>query len=106
MQTIHNRNAKVFKALCDETRLRILEMLLDGEKCACKLLEEIDIKQPSLSYQMKILVESRIVESRQEGKWVHYKISERGSIEAINLLRELTTKTISGEKENCCKQQR
>lgn len=91
METLYGEHAKVFKALCDDKRLRILELLRGGEKCACVLLEQLDLGQSGLSYHMKILVESGIVESRQEGKWTHYKISENGSASAITLLKELTT---------------
>lgn len=91
METIYEKQAKVFKAFCDEKRLRILEMLREGEKCACKLLENLDIVQSSLSYHMKILVDSGIVESRQDGKWTHYKISENGCRHAMELLKTLTT---------------
>jgi len=91
METVYEAHAKVFKALCDDKRLRILELLRGGEKCACVLLEQLDLGQSGLSYHMKILVESNIVESRQEGKWTHYKISETGSISALTLLKELTT---------------
>lgn len=72
MERTHEKNAKVFKAFCDEKRLAILELLRSGEKCACVLIEQMDIGQSSLSYHMKILCESGIVESRQEGKWTHY----------------------------------
>ena len=61
----------IFKALCDEKRLSILELLKGGEKCACVLMEELNIAQSALSYHMKILCESGIVTSRQEGKWTH-----------------------------------
>ena len=64
----------IFKALCDEKRLSILELLKGGEKCACVLMEELNIAQSALSYHMKILCESGIVTSRQEGKWTHYTI--------------------------------
>ena len=64
MATIYEEQAKVFKAFCDEKRLRILELLREGEKCACVLLEQLDLGQSGLSYHMKILVESGIVESR------------------------------------------
>ena len=66
----------IFKALCDEKRLSILELLKGGEKCACVLMEELNIAQSALSYHMKILCESGIVTSRQEGKWTHYTISK------------------------------
>ncbi|NBL00467.1 MAG: ArsR family transcriptional regulator [Erysipelotrichia bacterium] len=103
METLNEKRAKVFKSLCDEKRLHILELLRNGDNCACELLENIDIGQSSLSYHMKILVESGIVESRQEGKWTHYKISEQGSSDAINLLKEITSTNGTCKKENCCK---
>ena len=61
-------NAKVFRALCDPKRLAILEQLRSGEKCACVLQEPMELTQSGLSYHMKILCESGIVQSRQEGK--------------------------------------
>jgi len=93
---------KVFKAFYDEKRLQVLELLRGGEKCACVLLEQLDLGQSGLSYHMKILVESGIVESRQEGKWTHYKISEKGSDYAVTLLKELTTSDMIREENNCC----
>ncbi len=102
MKRIYKKHAKVFKAFCDENRLQILELLRGGEKCACVLLEQLDLSQSGLSYHMKILVESGIVESRQEGKWTHYKMSEKGSAYAIALLKELTTANTVIEENNCC----
>lgn len=103
MDTTYEDYAKVFKAFCDEKRLRILELLRGGEKCACKLLEDLDVGQSSLSYHMKILVESGVVESRQEGKWTHYTISEKGSDYATELLKTLTTPNTINTCDNCCK---
>ncbi|HCG35802.1 MAG TPA: transcriptional regulator [Clostridiales bacterium] len=91
MASVYEGYAKVFKAFCDEKRLQILALLCSGEKCACVLLEELDLGQSGLSYHMKILVESGIVDSRQEGKWTYYQISEKGSAYAIALFKELTT---------------
>ena len=102
MATVHEEHAKIFKAFCDERRLLILELLRGGEKCACKLLESLDIGQSALSYHMKILVESGIVDSRQEGKWTHYKISEKGSAYATTLLKKLTTPNTAKEENKCC----
>jgi ArsR family transcriptional regulator len=101
--TIYEEQAKVFKAFCDDNRLRVLELLRGGEKCACVLLEQLDLGQSGLSYHMKILVESGVVESRQEGKWTHYKISEQGRAYAVELLKELTTPNTAAEQSNCCK---
>ena len=102
MSTIYEDRAKVFKALADERRLRILELLRSGEKCACVLIEQMDMPQSSLSYHMKILCESGIVEGRTEGKWTHYRISPFGSQIALSLLRQITTVDPDAECE-CCK---
>lgn len=91
MDTIHQENAKVFKALSDPKRLAILELLRGGEKCACVLIDRLDMRQSAVSYHMKILCESGIVASRQEGKWTHYRLSESGCKSARELLARLTT---------------
>lgn len=65
----------VFKALADETRLKIIGMLASGELCACKILEEFQITQPTLSYHMKILVESGLVQGRRDGAWMRYSLN-------------------------------
>ena len=102
--TIYEQNARIFKAFCDENRLKILERLRGGERCACVLVEDIGIGQSALSYHMKILVESGIVTSRQEGKWVHYRISGTGSAQAVRLLQALTTPDAVQEANACSKQ--
>ena len=87
----YQESARVFKALCDPKRLAILEQLRSGEKCACVLQEPMDLTQPGLSYHMKILCDSGLVDSRQEGKWTHYRLSETGRDDAVKLLLALTT---------------
>lgn len=74
----NKRIAMMFKAFCDENRLQILQVLRGGERCACNLLEEMQITQPTLSHHMKILCDAGIVIGRKEGKWMHYSISEEG----------------------------
>jgi len=64
-----------FRALADETRLKILEMLREGELCACRILEEFRITQPTLSYHMKILCDSGLVLSRRDGSWTRYRLN-------------------------------
>lgn len=104
MATVYEKHAKIFKAFCDEKRLRILELLRGGEKCACVLLEQLELGQSGLSYHMKILVESGVVESRQQGKWTHYKISEKGSEYADALLQDLTKPNGATQENDCCKE--
>lgn len=84
------KTAKIFKALCDPKRIAIIEILRTGEKCACDLTDTLNIAQSALSYHMKILCESEIVECWYVGKWTHYKISEEGSEFAIKTLKDLT----------------
>lgn len=102
MESCYIQNAKVFKAFCDENRLKVLESLRSGEKCACVLIEDLAIGQSALSYHMKILVESGVVSARQEGKWTHYSISPAGSARAMELLREITTPQEAQEDSICC----
>ena len=92
---------KVFKALCDETRVSIMQFLQSGAKCACDISGELDIAQSKLSYHMKILCESGLVESWYVGKWTHYQISKKGSEVAIALLQELTTVTDNNTSTYC-----
>ena len=83
------RIADIFKAFGDENRIHILKMLSSGEKCACKLLEELQISQPTLSHHMKILCDAGIVTGRKEGKWMHYSICCEGVKQVRVLLQEL-----------------
>ena len=105
MELDERKIAMIFKAFCDENRLRILKLLSTGEKCACKLLEEINITQPTLSHHMKILCDSGVVVGRKEGKWMHYSISTEGSATAVKYLKALTKITCSDADKSCCEKQ-
>ena len=95
--------AKVFKAFCDENRLQILGLLISGEKCACKLLDELQIGQSTLSHHMKILCDSGVVRGRKEGKWVHYSIDPAGAERARQLLaQQLTLLPFPEKGGGCC----
>ena len=102
MEARHLENAKVFKAFCDENRLMILELLQSGEKCACILLEQLDIAQSTLSHHMKILVDSGIVSARKEGRWTHYSFSKEGVRRAADLLEQLTSLVEEKGEPGCC----
>lgn len=99
MECSAKRLADMFKALGDENRIRILQMLKSGEKCACRLMENLDISQPTLSHHMKILCDSGLVTGRKEGKWIHYSIN----CETACCLREKLANLASPENqpENC-----
>lgn len=67
--------AEICKALSDENRIRIIEMLTQSEKCGCDLLEQLHITQPTLSHHMKVLENTGLVSGYKEGKWMHYSIN-------------------------------
>jgi ArsR family transcriptional regulator, arsenate/arsenite/antimonite-responsive transcriptional repressor len=77
--------ALFMKALADETRVKIFDMLSEGELCACKILEEFNITQPTLSYHMKILCDSGLVNGRRDGVWIKYSINKN----VLDLLKKL-----------------
>ena len=81
--------SNVFKALSDETRLRIIDMLSCSELSACDILESFNLSQSTLSYHMKILVESGVIVSRKEGLWTKYSICEPAFEKLIDFLPEL-----------------
>jgi len=66
--------ATLIKALGDETRIKIFATLTQGERCACKILDELTISQSTLSYHMKILCGSGLVKGRRDGIWMRYTI--------------------------------
>ncbi len=96
------RIALVFKALADENRVRVLKLLRNGEKCACILLDDLKIAQPTLSHHMKILCDAGIVEGRKEGKWMYYSISPEGVQYAVSCLQALTILDSDNEIKSCC----
>lgn len=102
MASEYAQAAKVFKAFCDENRLQILGLLRSGEKCACKLLDELHIGQSTLSHHMKILCDSGVVQGRKEGKWVHYSIDPAGAERAKQLLNQQVTVSASCADGACC----
>lgn len=96
MDSKYAENVELFKALADTNRLMIVDILSCGELCACKILERFSITQPTLSHHMKILCECGLVNSRKEGKWMHYSLDERRVQYFKKFLRDITI-----DKENC-----
>ena len=90
-------NAEIFKALADETRLEIVEMISGGELCACKILENFNITQPTLSYHMKILTDCGLVDGRRDGSWMKYTINEECLLNIRNLLDQLYLELDKGQ---------
>ncbi len=67
---------RLFKALADETRLRILGLLLTGEVCVCEIHETLKIPQPKASRHLAYLRRSGLVGTRRDGLWVHYRLAD------------------------------
>ncbi len=82
--------AVICKAMSDANRLRIIEMLTQGERCGCELLEELQVTQPTLSHHMKVLSDCGLVSSYKEGKWHHYSINCSKFKEFKNYISEIT----------------
>ncbi len=92
MDKNYEEYAVFLKALADETRVEIFDMLASGELCACKILEKFNITQPTLSYHMKILCDSGLVDSRRDGIWMKYSINKDGLNLLINLFDNIGSK--------------
>ena len=93
---MNSEYVRVFKALSDANRIRILELLCESEECACVLLDDLQISQATLSHHMKILCNSGIVTYRQEGKWKYYRINTDGCEYAIKLIEKIRNEKLGG----------
>lgn len=98
----YSKMASIFKAISDPNRIMIVDMLSCGELCACMILENFNILQPTLSHHMKILCASGLVCGRKEGKWMHYSLVHEKFAEMTEIIAE-----ISKDKQDCiCKAQK
>jgi ArsR family transcriptional regulator, arsenate/arsenite/antimonite-responsive transcriptional repressor len=93
MNLNYDDNSKIIKALSDSNRLRIIDMLSCGEKCACDILENFDFTQPTLSHHMKVLMDCGIVNCRKDGLWSHYSLNGSNCNKLILFLMNLITDT-------------
>ena len=89
MEQVYLDTAKILKAISDPKRLRIVDMLSCGELCACKILEAFRITQPTLSHDMRVLIEAGIVNDRREGKNIFYSLDQERLAAFQNTLREI-----------------
>lgn len=93
MESVYEQNSKILKALSDPNRLKIIDILSCGERCACNILEFFDFTQPTLSHHMKVLMDCGLVESRKEGTWNHYKLKIDNANKLVLFLMGTITKT-------------
>lgn len=95
--------AQIMKALSDETRIEIVDMLCDGELCACKILDNFHITQPTLSYHMKILTECGLVVGRKDGLWMRYSLKKE-YFEAVRTLFDRFCDSVNSNSCNDCRE--
>ncbi len=86
---------KIGKSLSDNNRVEIIKILSNNEICACKLLEHLNITQPTLSHHMKQLVQSKLVEVTKKGQWSYYKLNQK----TINEFKKFLETSIETKKQ-------
>ena len=105
MEQIYIDTAKMLKAISEPKRLRIIDMLSCGELCACVILESFNITQPTLSHDMKVLVDAGLVTDRREGKNIYYKLNHdalKALQDTFGRIIEEKADCICRQGENCC----
>jgi len=93
IQAVKQRNLiaeiRIFKALADTTRLRILAMLTTREMCACEIMAALGLSQPNTSHHLRILETAGLVRQRKEGKWTFYSISQPSALSVVGEIQKL-----------------
>ena len=94
--------SQICKALSDPNRLQIVQMLTQGEKCGCDLLEQLQIGQPTLSHHMKILGECGLISARKEAKWSYYSLNCDQWTAFRDYIESIRCTCTPDEKGGCC----
>ena len=89
MESSYEKMAKVFRALSDPKRVKIIDLLSCGEMCGCVLLKCFEITQPTLAHDMKVLTEAGIVVSRRDGKRTLYSLNRDALVKMNKRMKEL-----------------
>lgn len=79
----------IFKALSDETRLRIIKLLEKGELCVCDVVAALDMVQPKVSFHLSALKEAGLIRDRKQGRWIHYRLDDSEMFKRFLLLSAL-----------------
>ena len=91
----------VFKALSEETRLRIIKLLEAGELCVCYLVAALNMSQPKVSFHLNVLKEAGLIKDRKQGKWSHYRIEPDDMFRRMLILsvtEKIEKEILSGDK--------
>lgn len=92
----------IFKALSDETRLRIMKLLEHGELCVCDIVAALDMVQPKVSFHLGVLKEAGLVRDKKQGRWIHYRIDDSDIFRRflfISILEKIGDKFIQSDKK-------
>ncbi len=81
--------SQLFKVFSDETRLQVIDLVRNGEHCACTMIDKLTISQPTLSHHLNILSQSNITSTTSKGNWKHHHIQEENIKEMITYLQSL-----------------
>ena len=93
---------QVFKLLSDETRLRIIACLKDGEQCVCDLTETFKTGQSRLSFHLRVLKEAGLVRDRPQGRWIYYALNQDTLDELHNLMDWINRPAPRSTRRDCC----
>nr|MDO8133896.1 metalloregulator ArsR/SmtB family transcription factor [Candidatus Njordarchaeum guaymaensis] len=83
------KESRLFKALSDDSRIRILKLLMVRRMCVCEIMAALDIAQPTASHHLGLLEKEGLLERRKEGKWAYYSLANPKIVEAIKRLVSL-----------------
>lgn len=99
------KTAQIFKALSDETRLRVMKLLQERELCVCELIQVLQMSQPRISRHLSVLKNAGLVDDRREGKWVYYSLAKEAVKEDVKVLFNMLSciandsHTVNADKE-------
>ncbi len=97
-----NELVAIFKALSDETRLRIIKLLEQGELCVCDITAALDMVQPKVSFHLSTLKEAGLIKDRKQGKWTHYSLNDKDLFRRMLILsacERMQDGTITGDRK-------
>jgi ArsR family transcriptional regulator len=96
------RAAALFHALSDPIRLDVIGLLLDGERCVCELMDDLQLAQSRLSWHLKTLHDAGIISARREGRWNYYTLSPPALAEARDILAGMKPGRRLAISSACC----
>ena len=98
------RAAELFHALADQIRVDVVNLLIDGERCVCELMADLDMAQSRLSWHLKTLSDAGIITGRRDGRWVYYSLNADALAEARSILDAVkpNPRRLATRSSTCC----